>query len=109
LEIYLKQKEIATIKQEITRAESILSDLKQAIKNGINIHMLEESNNLYFYYQNPWLAHYLNHHIIPVDQPCIKMVCSHNRHHQLQQHPRGKCTEIRKRTSCMAEGTTAFT
>ncbi|CEJ04375.1 hypothetical protein RMCBS344292_18338 [Rhizopus microsporus] len=48
LEIYLKQKEIATIKQEITRAESILSDLKQAIKNGIIIHMLEESNNLYF-------------------------------------------------------------
>ncbi|KAG0799353.1 hypothetical protein G6F57_004864 [Rhizopus arrhizus] len=33
LEIYLKQKEIATIKKEITKAENILSDLKQAIKN----------------------------------------------------------------------------
>lgn len=35
LEIYLKQKEIATIKQEITNTENILSDLKQALKNGM--------------------------------------------------------------------------
>ncbi|KAI8380375.1 yeats family-domain-containing protein [Blakeslea trispora] len=33
LEIYLKEREIATIKKEISRAESILSDIKQAITN----------------------------------------------------------------------------
>ncbi|CEG77289.1 hypothetical protein RMATCC62417_12071 [Rhizopus microsporus] len=45
LEIYLKQKEIATIKQEITRAESILSDLKQAIKNESMASSLPESSH----------------------------------------------------------------
>lgn len=35
LEIYLKQKEVATIRQEITKAESILEDLKAAVENGI--------------------------------------------------------------------------
>ncbi|CEI88107.1 hypothetical protein RMCBS344292_02507 [Rhizopus microsporus] len=45
LEIYLKQKEIATIKQEITRAESILSDLKQAIKNESMASSMPESSH----------------------------------------------------------------
>lgn len=35
LEIYLKQREVATIKQQIAKAESILSDLKLAVENGI--------------------------------------------------------------------------
>lgn len=34
LEIYLKQREVATIRQEITKAESILEDLKSAVENG---------------------------------------------------------------------------
>lgn len=34
LEIYLKQREVATIKQEIAKAESILNDIKQAVENG---------------------------------------------------------------------------
>ncbi|GAA5816070.1 hypothetical protein MFLAVUS_009592 [Mucor flavus] len=33
LEIYLKQKEVATIRQEIAKAESILQDLKAAVEN----------------------------------------------------------------------------
>ncbi|KAI8091277.1 uncharacterized protein B0P05DRAFT_526852, partial [Gilbertella persicaria] len=33
LEIYLKQKELVTIKQEIAKAESILADIKQAVEN----------------------------------------------------------------------------
>lgn len=38
LEIYLKQREVATIKQEITKAETILRDLKLAVEKGILIH-----------------------------------------------------------------------
>ncbi|KAG2200471.1 hypothetical protein INT47_011451 [Mucor saturninus] len=33
LEIYLKQREVATIRQEIAKAESILEDLKSAVEN----------------------------------------------------------------------------
>jgi hypothetical protein len=34
IEIYLKQRELATIKREIERAESALGDIKTAVKNG---------------------------------------------------------------------------
>ncbi|KAI8980462.1 hypothetical protein BDB01DRAFT_851750 [Pilobolus umbonatus] len=36
LEIYLKQREVATIKQEIEKAENVLKDLKLAIENDVN-------------------------------------------------------------------------
>lgn len=35
LEIYLKQREVATIKREIAKAESVLEDLKLAVENGM--------------------------------------------------------------------------
>lgn len=35
LEIYLKQREVATIKREIAKAESVLQDLKLAVENGM--------------------------------------------------------------------------
>ncbi|KAI8355110.1 hypothetical protein EDC96DRAFT_516363 [Choanephora cucurbitarum] len=43
LEIYLKEREIATIKKEIARAESVLNDIKQAITNETTAASMPES------------------------------------------------------------------
>jgi hypothetical protein len=36
LEIYLKQREVATIRNEIVKAENALQDLRLAVENGMS-------------------------------------------------------------------------